>query len=115
MHLPTLATLALAAIGALVTPAAATQRLAKPDSPALVTRIADLDGPAMGSHRRKGRIHRYRRTFGYWRTHRHHIRPSPSLFPWRDRLQVFAGRLLLAPRRALDEIVPDGSTGRSPH
>ena len=63
MHLPIIAALALAAVGASVTPAAATQRLAKPDDAALVTRIADPDGPAMG----KGRIHRYRRAFGYWR------------------------------------------------
>jgi len=87
MHLPTLATLALAATGALVTPAAGTPRLAKPDNVPLVTRIADLDAPSMGAHRRKGRIHRYRRTFGYWRE-------RPVVITSGHRLHYFPGEIV---------------------
>jgi hypothetical protein len=87
MHLPTLATLALAAIGALVTPAAGTQRLAKPDNVALVTRIADLDGPAMGTHRRKARLHHYRRAFGY-------RRERPVVITSGHRLHYFPGEIV---------------------
>jgi hypothetical protein len=87
MHLPIIAALALAVVGASVTPAAATQRLAKPDDAALVTRIADLDGPAMGAQRRKGRIHRYRRAFAYWRE-------RPVVITSGHRLHYFPGEIV---------------------
>src|SRR5262245_7898630 len=87
MHLPTLAALALAAIGASATTASATPHLAKPDHPPPLPRMAAPDGPAMSAHRGKGRIHRHRRAFGYWRE-------RPVVITSGHRLHYFPGEIV---------------------
>ena len=67
MRLPVLTALVLAAIGMSGTSAGAAPRLAQPQTTLLITRIADLDDPAVSARRRKARIYRYRRAYGYWR------------------------------------------------
>src|SRR5207237_85947 len=67
MRLPILTALVLATIGMSGTSAAAGPRLAKPEGETLLTRVADLDDPGVSARRRKARIYRYRRAYGYWR------------------------------------------------